>query len=1096
MAHIKSIVSDKDHLKKALSKLPEDGEEELRFRAIRGKRKDDKEESGGLFVGPQMLTAFTKEKEKFVSAQLFDGTIKRSKREPTKRLILVTKNTAAPLKELAKDCLTQAKLPYKIVTLKPGEEEPAQVDEEGQELIPGIDPTVDEGGEETPGIHPKNDHWRGKLMARLPDIKKALAHPMHGPFVKQLYERVLYLLQGPVPNPDHIFDSQRGGNVDVWKQLEDRLAQALTPGKLEPRTVEMQGRKERTQERQRESMALAHKYLTESFPPGLSAQLEKQTKGPIGGSGKHFTPVLTALKMVEKDPSEANLADLEAAARAYLKHVEEDYSDKDKKDDINKLKIDRAQDVLRHIEQARALQKPTDYDSRHTAIWTAALAAISPEAAKLCRFNQPLSALLDQLNGEWDQATELDTVPDEMKAQMKEHVDAIQGILSRYVEQIGKLHQEHPEYDRDWFTLHEALSKLENGVIEDMAEVKVRGVGVVVEQPKKGEYGIEAPPTREIVETEEHRPPFQKLVAKIAGAKDYPEAATMFMAGAETLFAGWPHFSDRLHDDTENIRTKKANPAAKFAELLAQPLPDVDKAKKMLLEFEQDAAKLPVSFPLFGPMVKKAIEDHIIKPAALALQQVMKSPRTEWGSRLKKLEPTLKQALEKKDELAKEIAHQLFLAKQAIKDDLPEKDKDYGRALSLFGTVEKLVTQSLAPPTGPGAKERYEKALVHAQMGVTYFQKTKEISDHRKPQLLAVFAKAQQRAEAGKYEEALSLLESMEPLEKAMLEGELWERKTDVSGYKKTKSIKSGGFGTTWLLGKTDSPGLVLKVPNTPKAKKDLEHEEEFYKKIGNHPNIARCLGMKKVDGQDGLVLEAITGGDMDKSITTLRDRLKKGEIKHEDYWGAMQFTLVRTLEALDYMSSLGYAHVDIKPDNIMYDGETGEIKLIDMGLAQLEGGGTGGTYGYVPPDVLTQGGSGHKGDMFSVGGTAYEVGEGKGFEYNRPGMDLRMALINYAMGGEDALRPQDKPKNEDDPLPEKEVGRYKYETEYVKFVNWLMNPDPKKRPSAREALNHPFLKARLLDDDRAKEVIKSVTKPQPKPPPDEHTAPPPKKKV
>jgi len=56
-----------------------------------------------------------------------------------------------------------------------------------------------------------------------------------------------------------------------------------------------------------------------------------------------------------------------------------------------------------------------------------------------------------------------------------------------------------------------------------------------------------------------------------------------------------------------------------------------------------------------------------------------------------------------------------------------------------------------------------------------------------------------------------------------------------------------------------------------------------------------------------------------------------------------------------------------------------------------------------------------------------------------------------------------------------KKEGKYGADTAYTKFINWLMNPDPTKRPSAKEALNHPFLKDRMLDDDSAKDAIKAL---------------------
>ncbi len=66
--------------------------------------------------------------------------------------------------------------------------------------------------------------------------------------------------------------------------------------------------------------------------------------------------------------------------------------------------------------------------------------------------------------------------------------------------------------------------------------------------------------------------------------------------------------------------------------------------------------------------------------------------------------------------------------------------------------------------------------------------------------------------------------------------------------------------------------------------------------------------------------------------------------------------------EAVKYMHSLGVAHLDIKPQNILVDMETGLLKLIDFGSAivfKVDGLDTSncdivrGTPSYLPPEVL-----------------------------------------------------------------------------------------------------------------------------------------------
>ena len=39
----------------------------------------------------------------------------------------------------------------------------------------------------------------------------------------------------------------------------------------------------------------------------------------------------------------------------------------------------------------------------------------------------------------------------------------------------------------------------------------------------------------------------------------------------------------------------------------------------------------------------------------------------------------------------------------------------------------------------------------------------------------------------------------------------------------------------------------------------------------------------------------------------------------------------------LIFMGNLGVCHRDLKPDNILYNPETGDLKIIDFGLARMQ---------------------------------------------------------------------------------------------------------------------------------------------------------------
>lgn len=65
-----------------------------------------------------------------------------------------------------------------------------------------------------------------------------------------------------------------------------------------------------------------------------------------------------------------------------------------------------------------------------------------------------------------------------------------------------------------------------------------------------------------------------------------------------------------------------------------------------------------------------------------------------------------------------------------------------------------------------------------------------------------------------------------------------------------------------------------------------------------------------------------------------------------------------RVLEALDCAHSRGVMHRDVKPGNVMYDGETGAVSLIDWGLAEFYFPGqhynvSVATRSYKPPELL-----------------------------------------------------------------------------------------------------------------------------------------------
>jgi serine/threonine protein kinase len=453
-------------------------------------------------------------------------------------------------------------------------------------------------------------------------------------------------------------------------------------------------------------------------------------------------------------------------------------------------------------------------------------------------------------------------------------------------------------------------------------------------------------------------------------------------------------------------------------------------------------------------------------------------------------------------------------------------------------------------------------------------------------------------------------------------------------------SIKAGGFGSVSWLNTTqhDAPPLVIKVPNTEATRKELEHEAEYYAKAGEHPNLARCYGMQEVEGKRGLVLEGIKGRDMAGAMSTL-EKLRTADAKtlksfgldkqlsQESFVGTLQYMMTQTLSGLAHLEEQGVVHNDIRPDNIMCDETTGEVKIVDFGLARDVGDTTRGkapiSHGMVSPEFGTRAPLTGKHDTFGAGELARKGMERDQFRYgtDKPQKDLdfndarafaqpdakgrakralnpkqepellddRMAKLDGRVQAlladpavqasdagkalatavpqaqkqldaaqtlaeaEDAVRELDWQVSQaearqakqgapaapflgrwgalcerintlaDDPFIKgtpaaadleqqrqeliriwreektmqpaeieaaldeaetrllydegrlKKTGQVGAETDYTRFVNWAMNPDPAQRPTAAQALQHPFLADPLLDPASAQELLKKV---------------------
>lgn len=195
--------------------------------------------------------------------------------------------------------------------------------------------------------------------------------------------------------------------------------------------------------------------------------------------------------------------------------------------------------------------------------------------------------------------------------------------------------------------------------------------------------------------------------------------------------------------------------------------------------------------------------------------------------------------------------------------------------------------------------------------------------------------------------------------------------------YKIVEKIGAGGMATVY---KAYQPGLdrhvaikVLPAQHalTPGFKERFIREAQMVAKL-HHPNIMPVYDVGLAGDLSYFVMQYVPG-------RTLRDL--QGQ--------PMNLPLVSTYldqiaAALDHAHDRGVLHRDIKPDNILLDGDW--LFLADFGLAKITAGGqtltgTGviiGTPMYVSPEQVKGEPVDHRADIYSLGVVLYEMVTGR----------------------------------------------------------------------------------------------------------------------
>jgi serine/threonine protein kinase len=257
-----------------------------------------------------------------------------------------------------------------------------------------------------------------------------------------------------------------------------------------------------------------------------------------------------------------------------------------------------------------------------------------------------------------------------------------------------------------------------------------------------------------------------------------------------------------------------------------------------------------------------------------------------------------------------------------------------------------------------------------------------------------------------------------------------------IGPYRVESMIGEGGMGRVYRATDPDGQVVALKVVKAELAKDDV-FRRRFDREAGaaarvNHSNVVPVVGRGEQDGVPYLAQQYITGGSLEDKI------------KRETRLGLRETVdlCTQVADGLDALHAEGLIHRDVKPGNILLDGD-GKAFITDFGLMKdreasvlTRPGQALGSMDYMAPEQIRGEEVTAQSDVYALGCVMIECLSGQPPFADRQGMRILWAHL------------------QEDP-PDPAAGRDDIPPDVGWAVTRALEKEPEKRPPTATAYAH-----------------------------------------